>query len=126
MSGAHVVEALMTREVLVQFHGGACVERGTEGGAVMLSKHVHLDLGLESTDKREAGFGVGEGGNSGRKVQETVDVRVEVAGLPIGNQGGPVVKHAVAVRVPVGEDLHQLGVGVGGGLGGDAESAFLE
>ena len=50
------------------------------------SKHVHLDLGLESIGKREAGFGVGEGGNSGRKVQETVDVRVEVAGLLVGDQ----------------------------------------
>ena len=101
-------------------------QSGCEGCAVMLPKHVHLDLGLESIDEREAGFCVGEGGDSGRKVQETVDVRVEVAGLPVGDQGGPVVKLVVAVRVPAGEDLHQLGVGVGGGLGGDAGSAFLE
>ena len=72
MRGAHVVEALTAREMLVQFHGSACVERGPEVGsgtggmgttagvtidaeffqgsrevgAVMLPKHVHLDLEL--------------------------------------------------------------------------------
>ena len=76
MRGAHVVEALTTREMLVQFHGGAGVERGAEVGSgpggmgtsacvavdaeffqggrevgtVMLPKHVHLDLGLESVN----------------------------------------------------------------------------
>ena len=92
----------------------------------MLPKHVHLDLGLESIDEREAGFCVGEGGDSVRKVQDAVDVRVEVAGLLIGDQGAPVVKLVVAVRVPAGEDLYQLGIGIGGGLSGDAGSAFLE
>ena len=72
MTRAEVVEPLATREMVVEVHRGACVQvgtevgadtsgvcasacvsidaeffqRGGEGSAVMLAKHVHLHLGL--------------------------------------------------------------------------------
>ena len=74
MAGAEVIEPLATREMLVQVHGGVCVDGGTEVGAgtggvdasacmavdseflqchgegsnMMLAKHMCLYLGLEA------------------------------------------------------------------------------
>ena len=74
VAGVEVVEPLVTREVLVKDHGGACVERGTEVGAgtggvdasacmavdsgflqcrgegsnMMLAEYMYLHLGLEA------------------------------------------------------------------------------
>ena len=74
MTRAEVVEPLATREMVVEVHWGACVhvgtevgantggvctsacvsmdaeffQRGREGSAVMLPKHVHLLLGVEA------------------------------------------------------------------------------
>ena len=148
---ADVVETLTTREMLVQIHWGPGIKRGAEissgTGGMGTSACVSIDAEFFQRAARVVQWcwpsmctctsGLSPL-TSAKRASMSMRIRtqeersskwskhIKIAGLPIGDQGGPVVKLVVAVRVPAGEDLHQLGVGVGGGLGGDAESAFLE
>ena len=68
-----------------------------EGVAVMLSQHVDLHRREESVDQREAGLVVIDVRDTGLKFEELVDVRVQVAGLAVGDVRVAIVEGVIAI-----------------------------
>ena len=90
-----------------------------------LAEHMYLHLG-EAAHQCEAGLFVGEVGNAGLELEEAVNVRVNIAGLPEVGQSCAIVIGVVAIGVATREGVHQ-GIVVGGvGVCGDSGGTILK